>query len=83
MRHEKNGMEWVDGHDQFIKNLLNHGDNAMRMNDYAVEITGTFRKTITVSAPNQDEAAMAVEDNDWKLNIDDVVDYEIEDIYPE
>jgi hypothetical protein len=79
MRHEKTGMEWVEAHDQFIKHLIE--DNAM--NEYEVVITGTFRKTITVSAINEDEAAMAVEDHPWTITDDDVIDYEIEDVFME
>ncbi len=81
MRHEKNGMEWVEGHDQFIKHLIE--DNAMPMKDYEVVITGTFRKTISVTALNEDEAEMAIEDQDWTITGDDVIDYEIEDVFME
>jgi len=81
MRHEKTGMEWVEAHDHFIKTLIE--DNAMPMNEYEVVITGTFRKTITVSAINEDEAAMAVEDHPWTITDDDVIDYEIEDVFME
>ncbi len=81
MRHEKNGLEWVESHDQFIKQLIE--DNAMPMKEYSITITGTFRKTLTVSAINEDEAAMAIEDHPWDVEPDDIVDYEIEDIYIE
>lgn len=82
MRHEKTGMEWLEGHDQFIRNLT-RGDNPMRMTDYVVEITGTFRKQISITAPNEDEATMAIEDHPWTIDPDDIVGYEIDDIYPE
>lgn len=79
MQHEENGLGWVKGHDQFIKHLME--DNAMK--DYEVVITGTFRKTISVTAPNQEEAEMAVNDHPWTITDDDVIDYEIEDVYQE
>ena len=81
MRHEKTGMEWVETHDQFIKLLTKQEDNPMKMNEYEVVITGSFRKTITVLAPDEDEAAMAVGDNPIGLTDDDITDYEIEDVY--
>ena len=83
MRHEKTGLEWVIGHDQFIKQLTQLGDNAMPIKEYSITITGSFRKTITVSAINEDEAEMAIEDSPIGLNDDDIIDYEIEDIYME
>jgi exosome complex RNA-binding protein Rrp4 len=76
MRYEKTGMEWVEAHDQFIGKLMERN-----MQEYEVVITGSFRKTITVSAINEDEAAMAVEDHPWNLEYEDIVDYEIEDVY--
>ncbi len=76
MRHEKTGMEWVEAHDQFINKLMER-----HMQEYEVVITGSFRKTITVSAINEDEAAMAVEDHPWNIDCEDIVDYEIEDVY--
>lgn len=76
MRHEKTGMEWVEAHDQFIGKLMER-----HMQEYEVVITGSFRKTITVSAINEEEAALAVEDNAWELTDDDITDYEIEDVY--
>ena len=79
MRHEENGMDWVLAHDQFIGKLMENKP----MKDYIVEITGTFRKQLYVTALNEDEAAMAVEDLFWVLETDDIVDYEIDDIYPE
>jgi hypothetical protein len=79
MRHEKTGMEWVEAHDQFIKHLIE--DNAMK--DYEVTIKGTFRKTISVTALNEDEAMMAVDDILWDIDADDITDFEIEDIYQE
>jgi len=79
MRYEKTGMEWVEAHDQFIKTLIE--DNAMPMKEYEVVITGTFRKTMTVSAIDEEEAAMAVEDHPWTIDPDDIIDYEIEDVY--
>lgn len=82
MRHEENGMDWLLGYDQFIRQLTN-GDNTMRMTDYIVEITGTFRKQISITAPNEDEAMMAIEDHPWTINPEDIEGYEIDDIYPE
>ena len=82
MQHEENGMGWLLGYDQFIKQLT-YGDNPMRMTDYIVEITGTFRKQISITAPNEDEAAMAIEDHPWTIDPDDIEGYEIDDIYPE
>lgn len=55
----------------------------MRMTDYVVEITGTFKKQISITAPNEDEATMAIEDHPWTIDPDDIVGYEIDDIYPE
>jgi hypothetical protein len=49
--------------------------------EYEVVVTGSFRKTITVIAPNEEEAAMAVLDYPWELCDDDITDYEIEDVY--
>lgn len=69
-------MEWLAGHDHFIKSLIKE-----KSMEYEVVITGTFRKTITVEAPNEEEAAMAVEDYPWELTDDDITDYEIEDVY--
>lgn len=82
MRYEEDGMGWLIGYDQFIKQLTN-GDNPMRMTDYIVEITGTFRKQISITAPNEDEAMMAIEDHPWTINPEDIEGYEIDDIYPE
>jgi hypothetical protein len=79
MRHEKTGLEWVEAHDQFIQHLTKYKDNPMK--EYEVVITGSFRKTITVSAINEEEAAMAVEDHPWSIDYEDIVDYEIEDVY--
>ena len=76
MRHEKTGVEWVEAHDQFIGKLMER-----HMQEYEVVITGSFRKTITVSAINEEEAAMAVEDHLWDIEHEDMVDYEIEDVY--
>ena len=81
MRHEKTGLEWVEAHDQFIKHLIE--DNPMTMKDYEVTIKGTFRKTISVTAINEDEAMMAVDDILWDIDADDITDFEIEDIYQE
>ena len=69
-------MEWGAGHDYFITHLLKE----KRM-EYEVVVTGSFRKTITVIAPNEEEAAMAVLDYPWELCDDDITDYEIEDVY--
>ena len=79
MRHEKDGMDWVKAHDQFIGKLMERKP----MKDYIVEITGTFRKQLSITALNEDEAGMAVEDMAWDISIDDIEDYEIDDIYPE
>lgn len=79
MRHEKNGMEWVEAHDQFIGKLMENKP----MKDYEVVITGTFRKTISVAALNEEEACMVIEDHAWTIDEDDILDYEIEDVYPE
>ena len=79
MRHEENGMGWVIAHDQFIGKLMENKP----MKDYIVEVTGTFKKQLSVTAINEDEAAMAVLDLNWNVDIDDVVDYEIDEIYPE
>ena len=82
MRNEKTRLEWVIGHDKFIQQLMKY-DNPMSMNEYIVEITGTFRKTLVIEAPNEDEAEMAVEDIDFKIESDDIIDYEIDDVYRE
>jgi len=79
MQHEKTGLEWVKAHDQFIGKLMERKS----MKDYEVVITGTFRKTLSVSAINEDEAIMAIEDHPWTIDEDDILDYEIEEIYPE
>lgn len=79
MRNEKTGLEWVIGHDQFIGKLMENKP----MKDYEVVVTGTFRKTISVAALNEDEAIMAIEDNAWTIDEDDILDYEIDEIYPE
>ena len=79
MRNEKTGLEWVIAHDQFIGKLMENKP----MKDYEVVVTGTFRKTISVAALNEDEAIMAIEDNAWTIDEDDIVDYEIDEIYPE
>ena len=79
MRNEKTGLEWVIAHDQFIGKLMERKP----MKDYEVVVTGTFRKTISVAALNEDEAIMAIEDNAWTIDEDDIVDYEIDEIYPE
>ncbi len=79
MRHEKNGLEWVVGHDQFMGKLMENKP----MKDYEVIVTGTFRKTISVAALNEDEAAMVVADNPFKIDEADILDYEIDEIYPE
>jgi hypothetical protein len=69
-------MEWVAGHDQFIGKLMER-----HMQEYEVVITGSFRKTITVNAINEEEAALAVEDHPWDLEYEDITDYEIEDVF--
>lgn len=79
MRNEKTGLEWVIAHDQFIGKLMENKP----MKDYEVVVTGTFRKTISVAALNEDEAIMAIEDNAWTIDQDDIVDYEIDEVYPE
>lgn len=79
MRNEKTGMEWVMAHDQFIGKLMERKS----MKDYEVVITGTFRKTIAVAALNEEEACMAIEDHAWTIDEDDILDYEIDDVYPE
>lgn len=79
MQHEENGLGWVKGHDQFIKHLMEN--NAMK--DYEVTILGTFRKTISVTALNEDEAEMAVYDHFWTVDADDILNFEIEDVYQE
>lgn len=79
MQHEENGLGWVKGHDQFIKHLMEN--NAMK--DYEVTILGTFRKTISVTALNEDEAEMAVYDHPWTVDADDILNFEIEDVYQE
>lgn len=79
MRHEENGMEWVEAHDQFIGKLMENKP----MKDYIVEITGTFRKHIGVTALNEEEAMMAIEDHPWTIDPDDIESYEIDDVYPE
>ena len=79
MRNEKTGLEWVIAHDQFIGKLMENKP----MKDYEVVVTGTFRKTISVAALNEDEAIMAIEDNAWTIDEDDILDYEIDEIYPE
>lgn len=79
MRHEENGMGWVIAHDQFIGKLMENKP----MKDYEVVVVGTFRKTLSVAALNEDEAIMAIEDNAWTIDQDDIVDYEIDEIYPE
>lgn len=79
MRNEKTGLEWVIGHDQFIGKLMENKP----MKDYEVVVVGTFRKTISVAALNEDEAIMAIEDNAWTIDEDDILDYEIDEVYPE
>ena len=79
MRNEKTGLEWVIAHDQFIGKLMENKP----MKDYEVVVTGTFRKTISVAALNEDEAIMAIEDNAWTIDEDDILDYEIDEVYPE
>lgn len=79
MRHEENGMGWVIAHDQFIGKLMENKP----MKDYEVVVTGTFRKTISVAAPNENEAIMAVADNPFKIDEADILDYEIDEVYPE
>lgn len=79
MRNEKTGLEWVIGHDQFIGKLMENKP----MKDYIVEVTGTFRKQISVAALNEDEAIMAVTDNPFKIDEVDILDYEIDEVYPE
>lgn len=81
MRNEKTGLEWVKAHDKFIRKLIE--DNAMPYKDYDVVITGTFRKTIRVSALNEEEAAMAIEDEPWTFDSDDITGFEIEDVFIE
>jgi hypothetical protein len=79
MRHEENGMGWVLAHDQFIGKLMENKP----MKDYIVEISGTFKKQLSITALNEEEAQMAVEDHPFTVDLDDIQDYEIESVYPE